>query len=181
MDSVQDVSFRNESSPATQTPSREKLYHSERSYLFYVCIRSTLGLLGVVQADVVVSLLLSEQPLGLEGGHASGSSRGDGLLVPLVLHVSGREHTHHARLRRSGDGEDVAVRVGLDLLHEEGRGRDVTDGVEESVDGEGRLLLRLVVEDGKTVEEVAVTKALSRLSLERKGDWQGQIGAEVKT
>lgn len=47
------------------------------------------------------------------------------MLVPLVLDVSGGEHTLDVGLSGSGNGEDVAVGVDGDLGGEEGGGGDV--------------------------------------------------------
>ena len=74
----------------------------------------------------MISLLLSQQPLRLQRSHASGSSTGDSLLVPLVLHVSSGKHSDDAGLGGSGDGKDVAVGIDGDLGLEEGGGGDVT-------------------------------------------------------
>ena len=76
--------------------------------------------------------------------------------------VTRREHTLHARLRRAGHGDDVAVRIGLELPAHEGGGGFVADGVEEPVDFEDVLFAGDDVADAEGVKEVAVPEALGR-------------------
>src|ERR1700741_4590753 len=74
-------------------------------------------------------------PLGLQRGHASRPGRRHRLTVREVLHVTGREDSGNAGLRRSGLHLDVAVRQSLDLALEDLRVRLMTDRHEETVHG----------------------------------------------
>src|SRR5262245_54441432 len=67
-----------------------------------------------------------------DGGHAARTSGGDGLAVDTVLHVAGMKHTRDvgtsAALR-----DDVAFRIGFDLLFEDLGVGNVADGNEKTI------------------------------------------------
>jgi len=104
-------------------------------------------------------LFLSNQLLRLQRSHAPASRTRDRLPIPLILHVPSCKHALHRRLCRSGYGDDVAIRVSLDLGAYEGRRRFVANGIEEPVNGEVFLFAREDVLDAEILEEVAVALA----------------------
>ena len=104
--------------------------------------------------------LLCNQAFSLERSHAATARRGNSLTIPLILDITSSKYTFYARLSRSGDSDDVAIRVGLELTTDEGGRRLVSDGVEETVDGEVLLLTSEDVLDAEVVEQIAVTLAL---------------------
>ena len=83
---------------------------------------------------------------GIERRHAAGPGRGDRLPVDVVLHVAAREHAFDARFRAIV-GDDVAVRVHLDLSPEQRRVRRVADRDEHAVTRHARRDAGLVVPD----------------------------------
>lgn len=121
--------------------------------------RITRDMLLLLRDRRILGLFLGYQAFRLERRHTSGPGTRNRLPVFFILHVSRSENTLDARLRRSGDRSDVSVLVRLDLpLDEVGRGF-VTDGVEETVDGEVAGFVGLEVSDGERLEEVAVALA----------------------
>jgi hypothetical protein len=116
-------------------------------------------------------LLFGDQTFCLEGSHATTTRRGDRLTVPLVLNVAGSEDTLHARLCRSGNGDDVAVGICLKLVSDKGGGGLMSDGVEETIHREVFLLSSDDVLDAEVVEEVAVTLALDCDGVPEDGDF----------
>ena len=109
---------------------------------------------------LVLSLLLGDESLSLQRGHATRSGRRDGLSVLLVLDVTGGEDTLDAGLGGSRDSSDVSILVEVELALDEGGGGLVTDGVEETVDLEVSGLLGLGVLEGEAGEELSVALAL---------------------
>src|SRR5688500_16675517 len=76
--------------------------------------------------------LLDEPALGLDGGHAAGAGRGDGLPVVAVLHIAAGEDALDVGARGARLRLEVAGLVRLqDALEELGVGR-VADGDEEA-------------------------------------------------
>ena len=58
--------------------------------------------------------MLFHEFLDFNGGHASGSRRGDGLAVTAVLHIAAGEDAMHA-CRHVVVGLQIAVGVGIEL------------------------------------------------------------------
>lgn len=115
-------------------------------------------------------LFLSNHTLSLQRGHTTTARTGDSLTVALILYISGREDTLDARLRCPGDSNDVPIRIGLELSPNElGRGL-MTDGIEETVDGEVLLLASKDVADAEIVEQITVTLALDGHGVPEDGD-----------
>lgn len=75
---------------------------------------------------LVLSLLLADQPLCLQSGHASRTGRGDGLSVLLILDITGGEDTLDRSLGGSGHSHNVAVLVAVDLSLDKSSGGLVT-------------------------------------------------------
>lgn len=84
-------------------------------------------------------LLFRQHLLDLKGGHATAPSTRDRLSVLLILHITGGEHSPHARLRRSGDSQDISIGIDLKLVADDGSGGLVTDSIEET--GNGKVFL----------------------------------------
>src|SRR5438874_1303409 len=72
-----------------------------------------------------VSLLLGQEALGVEGGHAARSGGGHGLSVDVVLHVARCEDARDVGARRAGLGREVAGFVVIQPVEEERRVRVV--------------------------------------------------------
>lgn len=105
----------------------------------------------------IIALLLRDQPLSLERGHTTGSSRSDRLSVFLILNIASSENTLNGRLGRSGDSNDVTIRVSEELVSDERGSGLVTDGVEETVNGEVGDFVRLDVLNLQVLEQVTVS------------------------
>src|SRR6266851_9337015 len=77
--------------------------------------------------------VLFQKLFGINGGHATGARRGDGLAIAMVLHVTGNKHA-----RDGGEaavlGKQVAIRIHLEFAFEDGGVRIVTDGHEYAME-----------------------------------------------
>jgi hypothetical protein len=73
-----------------------------------------------------------EVAFGFDGGHAAGSGGGDGLAIGAVLDVTGVEDAFDVGAG-AAVGDDVAVRVKVNLTDEGGGIGDVADGDKEAV------------------------------------------------
>lgn len=104
--------------------------------------------------------LLSKQLLTVESSHAAGTSRGNGLSVSLVLDITSGKDTLDGGVGGTGDGNNIALLVGLDLALDDGGGGDVTNGVEQTVDLEVSLLAGQGVLDLQGVQQLAVSLGL---------------------
>src|SRR5271170_7401833 len=85
-----------------------------------------------------------EEPLRFDCGHAAGAGRRDGLAVGAILDIAGVKNARHAGAR-AALGNDVAVRVKLDLALKRFAVRNVADGDEETVHVSYPGLLRLQI------------------------------------
>jgi len=61
----------------------------------------------------IFRLFLTDEPLRLQRGHASGSGGGDGLSISLVLDITSSKDALDGCLGCTGYGSDVAVRIEL--------------------------------------------------------------------
>lgn len=61
------------------------------------------------------------------------TSTGDGLAVPLVLHITAGKDTLHAGEASSRLGDDVSILIEVNLALDEGVGGVVTNGIEQTV------------------------------------------------
>ena len=94
-------------------------------------------------------LLVQQKPFGFKGGFAARGGSGDGLTEVRVLHVAGGKYAVHTGGGAVGLGDDVALRVQLDLPRKQlGDGR-VSDGHENAVHREGAQSAAVLVSDGQ--------------------------------
>lgn len=114
---------------------------------------------------LVISLLLTDESLGLKGSNTTGTGRGDSLPVLLVLDVTSGEDTVDRSLGGTGNSLDVSIFVKLELRLDESSGGLVADSVEETVDREVSDLTSLGVLDGKRRKDLTVTLGLGSNSL----------------
>jgi len=126
---------------------------------------------------VLLREVLLQPSLGIESGHASSTGTGDGLAVPLVLNITGSENTGEVGLGGAGDGLDVTILVQVQLALEQSSSGNVTDGVEQSVDIHGALLLGDGILELEGLEQLAITLALNGGSVVEDGD----LGVAGKT
>lgn len=125
---------------------------------------------GSVVSSLVI-LMVSEELLGLESSHASGTGAGNGLSVSLVLDVTSGKDTLDVGVCGTRDGLDVAILVHVNLALYKGSGGVVTDGVEETVGLVDLLLPGLVVLDNEVAHEAILTTSdLSGAAVELDGD-----------
>ena len=82
-----------------------------------------------------MSFGLSQEPLCVERRRAAGARGGDCLAVDMVLDVAGGEDARTLRLRRLAPGDQVAVLVVVERVHEELGRRVVADRNEQAVGG----------------------------------------------
>lgn len=127
---------------------------------------------------VLLRVVLLQPSLGIESGHASSTSTGDGLAVFLVLNITGSENTGEVGLGGAGNGLDVTILVQVQLTLEQGGGGNVTDGIEQTVDIHGALLLGDSILELKGLEQLAITLALDGGSVVKDGDL-GVVGKTV--
>lgn len=117
-------------------------------------------------------LLLSNQALCLQRGHATTARRGDSLAIPFVLNITCREDAFYACLGGAGDGDNVAIRVRLELAANEGSRGLVADSVEETCNGKIFLFASDHVLNAEVVQEIAVTLALDGDGVPKDGDFR---------
>lgn len=115
-------------------------------------------------------LLLGNKPLHLESSHTPTPCTGDSLPIPLILDITRRKDTLHTGLGGTGDSDDIAIGIGLELRAHEGSRGLVADSVEQPIDGEIALLAGLHVLDTEVVEEVAVALTLDGDGVPEDGD-----------
>src|SRR6056297_603084 len=80
---------------------------------------------------LLLTVLVGQEPLGVECGGASGPGGGDRLAVHVIHQVPAGEDTGLVGARGRGVHEDVAVVVGVDLFAEQFAARVVSDGDEQ--------------------------------------------------
>lgn len=115
--------------------------------------------------------MLGNELFGVQGGHASSTSTGNSLSIPLVLNITSSKDALNAGVCGARDGLDVAILVHLDLTLDEGGGRVVTDGVEEAVGLDSLLLAGDVVLDNKVAHEAVIaTLDLGGMAVETHSD-----------
>lgn len=70
----------------------------------------------VIDEPLLAQLLLfSNQFLNFQRGHATTASTRDCLPVPFILNITGGEHALYRSLRRTRHGDDIPIRVSLQL------------------------------------------------------------------
>lgn len=125
----------------------------ERVILLLVSSK-VVGLRYVSLASCIRYFFFCQQALALEGSYASGSSRGDSLLVPLILDVSSCEDTLDGGHRGARLSDNVAVVVALDLIADKASRWLVADCVKETVHLQIPLLASLGVLDGEVRKQI---------------------------
>ena len=65
--------------------------------------------------------------LGIECGHASGASAGDGLTIDMILHIAGGKHTRN--IGRSGIAFQPAARFDVAIIHLELSSKEIGVGL----------------------------------------------------
>ena len=78
--------------------------------------------------------VLFQELFGVHGGHAAGTCRGDGLAVAMILNVASNKNARNLR-QAAVLGDELAVRIHLELTFEHRRIGIVPDGDEDSIDG----------------------------------------------
>lgn len=139
-----------------------------RIYTFFFLFAGLVSVGAVLGSNAFLEL--GEVALGIEGGHAARTGRGDSLTVALVLDIARSKDTLDVGLSRAGDGLDVALRVEVKLALDERGSGVVADGVEETVRVNLALLAGLGILRGDSGQERAVTDGLGRGSVEVHGD-----------
>jgi len=120
--------------------------------------------------------LFRQHFLNLKSGHATTSSTRDRLSVLLVLHITGGEHSPHARLGCSGDSQDVSIGIDLKLVAHDGSGGFVADSVEETGDRKIFLFTARHVLDAEVVQKIAITLTFDRDGVPENSLKQNKIG-----
>src|SRR6266446_2642096 len=87
-------------------------------------------------------LVLFQELFRVHCGHASGARGRDGLTVAMVLHVTGDEHAGNGG-QTAMLGDQIAVRIHLQLAFEDGGIWVVSDGNEDTINGNLGSLLGL--------------------------------------
>ncbi len=77
------------------------------------------------------------------------SCRGDGLSVPLILNITGSEDSPYAGLSGSRDGDNVSIRISLELVLDESSGWFMADSVEQAIHGQILLFAGLDILDSQ--------------------------------
>lgn len=110
-------------------------------------------------------LLLVELSKTVKSSHTAGTGRGDGLSVLLVLNITGSINERNRGLSSAWDGLDVAALVGVQLRGKHLGGRDMANGIEETVDRKRRGLLGVVVNQVQALQHLSVTLGGGRRGL----------------
>ena len=95
--------------------------------------------------------LLSQHTITPRGGIRTTASTGDCLPVPLILNITSGEYTLDIRECRTGDRDDITIRVRVDLTADQACCGFMSNSIEESVDGEVGNLTSLGVLGSKGV------------------------------
>ena len=94
-----------------------------------------------------VCALAFQPTLGVDGGHAAGAGRGDGLAIHMILNITTGEHALDIGMR-SGVGEQVPVVFEIELTDEEVGVRSVPDGHKNPGHGKFALFAGVRVHQG---------------------------------
>ena len=83
------------------------------------------------------------------------------MTVAFVLYVSGGEDTLDTCLRRPGNSNDVAVRIGLKLTTDDGSCRFMTNGIEQTVDLQVVFLAGDGIANAKVLKDLTIPKTFA--------------------